>query len=135
MARRCVNKVELIGFVGEDPVTRYSGGGDAVATLSVATTESWKDKVSGEKKERTEWHRCVAYDKFAENVVGKLPKKGSYVRVEGSLRTRKWQDKAGQDRYTTELVLSDLIMLDPAPAEKAPVSNPPKSDTDDDYPF
>lgn len=134
MARRCVNKVELVGFVGQDPVTRFSSSGDAVASLSIGTTESWKDKASGEKKERTEWHRCVAYGQFAENVVGKLPKKGSYIRVEASLRTRKWQDKAGMDRYTTELVLSDLIMLDPAPTEKTPANVPPEM-PDDDIPF
>lgn len=128
MARRCVNKVELIGFAGKDPELRYTGGGDAVATLSIGTSESWTDKNTQEKKERTEWHRCVAFDKFAENVVGKLPKKGSYVRVEGQIRTRKWQDKSGQDRYTTEIHIDDLIMLDPAPTEKAPSSTPPDDD-------
>lgn len=129
MARRCVNKVELIGFAGKDPELRYTGGGDPVATLSIGTSESWTDKNSGEKKERTEWHRCVAFDKFAENVVGKLPKKGSYVRVEGQLRTRKWRDeKAGVDRYTTEIVIDDLILLDPAPADKAPTGTPPDDD-------
>ncbi len=133
MARRCVNKVELIGFAGKDPELRYTGGGDPVATLSIGTSESWTDKNSGEKKERTEWHRCVAFDKFAENVVGKLPKKGSYVRVEGQLRTRKWRDeKAGVDRYTTEIIIDDLILLDPAPADKAPTGEPPE---EGDIPF
>lgn len=132
MARRCVNKVEIIGFVGKDPELRYTPGGDPVATLSLATTESWTYKSTQEKKERTEWHRCVAFDKFAENVVGKLPKKGSYVRVEGQLRTRKWQDKSGQDRYTTEIQIDDLIMLDPAPTDRAPAGDPPEGD---DIPF
>jgi len=133
MARRCVNKVELIGFAGKDPELRYSGAGDPVATLSIGTSESWTDKTTKEKKERTEWHRCVAFDNFAENVVGKLPKKGSYVRVIGTLRTRKWRDeKAGVDRYTTEIVIDDLIMLDPAPTEKAPIDTPPP---EDDIPF
>ncbi len=134
MARRCVNSVELIGFVGKDPELRYTGSGDAVATLSLCTSESWTDKSSQEKKERTEWHRCVAFDKFAENVVAKLPKKGSYVRVVGQIRTRKWQDKSGQDRYTTEIHINDLIMLDPAPAEAAATPVPPPIG-DDDIPF
>lgn len=134
MARRCVNKVELIGFVGRAPETRYTGAGDAVTTVSIGTTESWTDKQSHEKKERTEWHRCVAFDKFAENVVGKLPKKGSYVRVEGQIRTRKWQDKDGKDRYTTEIHIDDLMMLDPPPSEKAPSDLPP-DDPDNDIPF
>lgn len=133
MARRCVNKVELIGFVGKAPEVRYTGGGDAVASLSIGTSESWTDKNTQEKKERTEWHRCVAFDKFAENVVGKLPKKGSYVRIEGQLRTRKWRDeKAGVDRYTTEIIIDDLILLDPAPADKAPTGEPPE---ERDIPF
>lgn len=136
MPRRCLNKVELIGFVGEDPITRYSPGGDALTTLSIATTEIWKDKGSGDKKESTEWNRCVAYDKFAAEVVGKLPKKGSYIRVEGRLRTRKWQDKSGNDRFTTEVVLTDLMMLDLPTGEKAPATPPPKmEDGDETIPF
>lgn len=130
MSRRCKNKVELIGFVGRDPETRYTTAGEAVASLSIGTTESWTDKSTKEKKERTEWHRCVAFDKFAENVVGKLPKKGSYVCVEGSIRTRKWQDKNKIDRYTTEIVIDDLIMLDPAPTDKAPAGTPPEHEKD-----
>ncbi len=133
MSRRCRNKVSLIGFVGKDPQTRYSAAGDALATLSLGTTETWKDKVTGEKKERTEWHRCVAFDKFAEEVFGKLPKKGSYISVEGKLQTRKWKDKnSGQDRYTTEIVADDLIMLDLPKTEKPPIGEPPE---DDDIPF
>ena len=114
MSRLCVNKITLIGFVGQDPETRYTTAGDPVASLSVATTESWLDKEKKEQ-ERTEWHRCVAFGKFAENVVGKLPKKGSYVYIEGSNRTRKWQAKDGSERYTTEIVVDELIMLDRAP--------------------
>lgn len=133
MARRCINKVVILGFVGRDPETRYSPSGDAVASLSIGTTETWKDK-NNEEHERTEWHRCVAFGKFAENVVGKLPKKGSYVHVEGKIRTRKWQDKEGKDRYTTEIMVDDLIMLDPAPTEKAPVDTPPEA-PEQDIPF
>lgn len=114
MARLCVNKITLIGFVGQDPELRFMPNGDGVASLSVGTTESWLDKEKKEQ-ERTEWHRCIAFGKFAENVVGKLPKKGSYVYIEGSNRTRKWQDKEGKDRYTTEIVVNELIMLDRAP--------------------
>jgi single-strand DNA-binding protein len=131
MSRRCVNKAELIGFVGRDPEVRYTPSGDAVASLSIGTSETWTDK-NKEEQERTEWHRCVAFGKFAENVVGKLPKKGSYVRVEGKIRTRKWQDKDKVDRYTTEIVVDDLIMLDPAPTEKAPAGAPPETE---DVPF
>lgn len=133
MARRCINKVTILGFVGRDPELRFSAGGDAVASLSIGTTETWKDK-DKEEHERTEWHRCVAFGKFAENVVGKLPKKGSYVHVEGKLNTRKWKDKAGQDRYSTEIVVDDLIMLDPAPTEKAPTGTPPE-ELERDIPF
>lgn len=114
MSRLCVNKITLIGFVGKDPELRYTTGGDPVASVSVATTESWLDKDKKEQ-ERTEWHRCVAFGKFAENVVGKLPKKGSYIYIEGTNRTRKWQAKDGSDRYTTEIVVNELILLDRAP--------------------
>lgn len=114
MSRLCVNKITLIGFVGKDPELRYTTSGDPVASVSVATTESWLDKDKKEQ-ERTEWHRCVAFGKFAENVVGKLPKKGSYIYIEGTNRTRKWQAKDGSDRYTTEIVVNELILLDRAP--------------------
>jgi single-strand DNA-binding protein len=104
-----VNKVILIGNLGRDPEVRYMPDGGAVANISVATTESWKDK-SGEKQERTEWHRVAFFCKLAE-IAGEYLKKGSQVYVEGSLRTRKWQDKEGQERYTTEVVADRMQML------------------------
>ena len=105
-----VNKVILVGNLGADPETRYMPNGDAVANIRLATTESWKDKASGEKKEITEWHRVVFYRKLAE-IVGQYLKKGSAVYVEGSIRTRKWQDKEGQERYTTEIEATEMQML------------------------
>ena len=105
-----VNKVILVGNLGADPETRYMPNGDAVANIRLATTESWKDKASGEKKEITEWHRVVFYRKLAE-IVGQYLKKGSAVYVEGRIRTRKWQDKEGQERYTTEIEASEMQML------------------------
>lgn len=104
-----LNKVTLIGNLGADPETRSMPSGDAVTNIRVATTESWKDK-SGEKKEHTEWHNVVFYRKLAE-IAGQYLKKGSQVYIEGSLRTRKWQDKDGQDRYTTEIVATEMKML------------------------
>ncbi len=97
-----VNKVILVGNLGADPDVRYMPNGDQVTTVRLATTESWKDKNSGEKREITEWHRVVFYRKLAE-IVGQYTKKGSQLYVEGRIRTRKWQDKDGQDRYTTEI--------------------------------
>lgn len=108
---RGINKVILIGHVGTDPEVRYMPNGNAVATISIATTESWKDKQTGERQDRTEWHRVVSFNKLGE-IVGEYVRKGSKVYVEGSLRTRKWQDQQGQDRYTTEIVANDLQMLD-----------------------
>ena len=108
---RGINKVILIGHVGVDPEVRYMPNGNAVATISIATTESWKDKQSGERQERTEWHRVVCFNRLGE-IVGEYTRKGSKVYIEGSLRTRKWQDQQGQDRYTTEIVANDLQMLD-----------------------
>jgi len=105
-----VNKVILVGNLGADPETRYMPNGDAVANIRLATTESWKDKASGEKREITEWHRVVFYRKLAE-IVGQYLKKGSSVYVEGRIRTRKWQDKEGQERYTTEIEASEMQML------------------------
>jgi single-strand DNA-binding protein len=104
-----VNKVIIIGNLGRDPDVRYMPDGGAVANISVATTDSWKDK-SGEKQERTEWHRVAFFGKLAE-IAGEYLKKGSQVYVEGSLRTRKWQDKEGKDRYTTEIVADRMQML------------------------
>ena len=105
-----VNKVILVGNLGADPETRYMPNGDAVANIRLATTESWKDKDSGEKKEITEWHRVVFYRKLAE-IVGQYLKKGSAVYIEGRIRTRKWQDKEGQERYTTEIEANEMQML------------------------
>lgn len=104
-----VNKVILIGNLGRDPEVRYLPDGGAVTNISIATTEVWKDK-SGEKQERTEWHRIAFFGRLAE-IAGEYLKKGSPVYVEGSLRTRKWQDKEGQDRYTTEIVASEMKLL------------------------
>ncbi len=108
---RGVNKVILIGNLGADPEVRYTPGGAAVANLTVATTDSWKDKNSGERQDRTEWHRVVLFARLAE-IAGEYLKKGSKVYLEGRLQTRKWQDKQGQDRYTTEIVCNELQMLD-----------------------
>ena len=105
MASKGVNKVIIVGNLGQDPEVRYMpNGGKAVATLSVATSESWRDKQTGETREITEWHRVVLFGKLAE-VAGEYLRKGSQVYIEGQLRTRKWQDQAGQDRYTTEVAV------------------------------
>ncbi|MEW5248953.1 single-stranded DNA-binding protein [Microbulbifer sp. 2201CG32-9] len=109
---RGINKVILIGNLGGDPETRYMPSGGAVTNVSLATSESWKDKQSGQQQERTEWHRVVFFNRLAE-IAGEYLRKGSKVYVEGSLRTRKWQDKnTGQDRYSTEVVASEMQMLD-----------------------
>lgn len=112
MAKGSVNKVILIGNLGRDPEVRYTPNGLAVANLTIATTESWKDKQSGENQERTEWHRIAMYSRLAE-IAGEYLKKGSKIYIEGRLQTRKWQDKnTGQDRYTTEIIADSLQMLD-----------------------
>lgn len=108
---RGINKVILIGNVGVDPDVRYMPNGNAVTTLSLATSETWKDKQTGDKQERTEWHRVVCFNRLGE-IAGEYVRKGSKLYVEGSLRTRKWQDQQGQDRYTTEIVATDIQMLD-----------------------
>lgn len=106
MASRGINKVILIGNLGGDPEVRYMpGNGGAVATITIATSESWRDKSTGEQREKTEWHRVSLFGKLAE-VAGEYLKKGSQVYIEGQLRTRKWQDQNGQDRYTTEVVVA-----------------------------
>ena len=105
-----VNKVILVGNLGADPETRYMPNGDALANIRMATTESWKDKATGEKKELTEWHRVVFRNKLAE-IVAQYLKKGSAIYVEGRIRTRKWQDKEGQERYTTEIEAREMQML------------------------
>ena len=153
---RGVNKVILIGNLGNDPETKFLPSGGAVTNVSLATSESWKDKQTGQMQERTEWHRVVFFNKLAE-IAGEYLKKGSKVYVEGSLRTRKWQGQDGQDRYTTEIVVSEMQMLDgrgegggaqprqggysaPAPAGAAPAAAgggyaAPSGDFDDDIPF
>jgi single-strand DNA-binding protein len=105
-----VNKVILVGNLGRDPETRFNPEGGAICNISVATTDTWKDKASGEKQERTEWHRVVFFNRLAE-IAGEYLKKGSQVYVEGALRTRKWQDKEGHERYTTEIVADRMQML------------------------
>jgi len=108
---RGINKVILIGNLGNDPETRYMPSGGAVTNVSLATSETWKDKQTGQPQERTEWHRVVFFNRLAE-IAGEYLRKGSKVYIEGSLRTRKWQDKDGQDKYTTEIVASEMQMLD-----------------------
>ncbi len=104
-----VNKVILVGRLGKDPETRYMTNGEAVANVTLATSENWKDK-SGEKQEKTEWHNLVFYRRLAE-VAGEYLKKGSQIYVEGKIQTRKWQDKEGKDRYTTEIIVNEMQML------------------------
>lgn len=108
---RGVNLVILIGSLGKDPEVRYQPSGGALANISVATSESWKDKTTGEKVEKTEWHRVVLYNRLGE-IAGEYLRKGSKVYIEGKLQTRKWQDKDGKDHYTTEIVASEMQMLD-----------------------
>ena len=108
---RGINKVIIVGNCGQDPETRYLPSGGAVTNGSIATSESWKDKNTGEQQERTEWHRIVFFNRLGE-IAGEYLKKGSKVYVEGSLRTRKWQGQDGSDRYTTEIVASEMQMLD-----------------------
>jgi single-strand DNA-binding protein len=148
---RGINKVILVGNLGNDPDIRYTASGAAVANISVATTDSWRDKESGEQQERTEWHRVVFFGRLAE-IVGEYLRKGSQVYIEGRLQTRKWQDKTGNDRYTTEIVANEMQMLggrggggmQPAEAAPAPVSEPAAEAgtasadndfVDDDIPF
>ncbi len=152
---RGVNKVTLIGNLGADPEVRYTANGSAVANIRLATAESWRDKESGEQQERTEWHRVVFFSRLAE-IVGEYLKKGSQVYIEGRLQTRKWQDRDGNDRYTTEIVANDMQMLGgrggapggdshdsgsnhgrppAAAAGGADSSEPPMDDFDDDIPF
>lgn len=118
---RGVNKVILVGNLGRDPEVRYSPNGQAIANVTIATSESWKDKNTGDKQERTEWHRIVFFGKLAE-IAGEYLKKGSQIYVEGRLQTRKWQDKEGQDRYTTEIVANEMQMLGSRQGQGAPAS-------------
>ena len=146
---RGVNKVILVGNLGADPEVKYMPSGSAVANVSVATSESWKDRETGEPRERTEWHRVVFFDRLAE-VVGEYLRKGSQVYVEGRLQTRKWQDRDGNDRYTTEVRADNMQMLGgrggaggmpggerSAPARQASpaAAQPAEAFEDDDIPF
>lgn len=134
-----LNKTTLIGHLGADPEIRYMPDGTATATVSVATTDKWKDKTTKEPKEKTEWHRVVFFGKLAE-VVGEYVKKGSQIYVEGKLRTRKWKDNKDIERYTTEIVANELQMLDKKPAAEhdtyvPPAGNQPTDFEDDTPPF
>lgn len=144
---RGINKVILVGNLGADPETRYTPSGSAVTNIRLATSESWKDKQTGEQQERTEWHRVVFFNRLAE-IAAEYLRKGSQVYVEGSIRTRKWQDQSGQDRYTTEIVGNEMQMLGGragagAPAGGGDYGSRPKSQQpaaaepalDDDIPF
>jgi single-strand DNA-binding protein len=114
-----VNKVILIGNLGRDPETRYMPNGEAVTNITLATTETWKDRASGERQEKTEWHRVTFYRRLAE-IAGEYLKKGSQVFIEGRLETRKWTDKEGKDRYTTEIIANEMKMLGSRPGAGAP---------------
>ncbi len=154
---RGVNKVILVGNLGNDPDVKYTADGRAIANISLATTESWKDRNTGEQQDRTEWHRVVFFNRLAE-IVSEYLKKGSQVYVEGKLQTRKWQDQNGQDRYTTEIVANEMQMLGgrtggtadfggapagvgqqrpaaPQQQAAAPAPAPMMDDLDDDIPF
>ncbi len=148
-----VNKVILVGRLGKDPETRYMTNGEAVTNATLATSENWKDK-SGEKQERTEWHNLVFYRRLAE-IAGEYLKKGAQIYVEGKLQTRKWQDKEGKDRYTTEIIVNEMQMLGSksggagsfevvdrpssgaasAPPKSAPAGKGNFDNFDDDIPF
>jgi single-strand DNA-binding protein len=134
-----VNKVILVGRLGRDPELRYTPDGTAVANFSVATSDEWKDRNTGEKRERTEWHRIVAWRRLAE-ICGEYLSKGREVYIEGSLQTREWTDKEGQKRYTTEILAREMQMLGPKPggAGGAPAAGPydqgPASKASQDYP-
>jgi single-strand DNA-binding protein len=121
-----VNKVILIGNCGQDPELKYMPNGNAVANVTVATSESWKDKNTGEQQTKTEWHRVVFFRRLAE-IVGEYVKKGSKIYIEGKLQTRKWQDKDGQDRYTTEIVADQMQMLDSRSGASSAPSDAPHS--------
>ncbi len=141
---RGINKVILVGKLGQDPDTRYMPSGSAVTNFTVATNESWKDKQTGEQKERTEWHRVATFNRLAE-IAAEYLRKGSQVYIEGKLRTRKWQDRDGNDRYTTEIIADEMQMLGGRGGGSAPArsqsgsssapAQPGPDDFDDDIPF
>ena len=118
---RSVNKVILIGNLGQDPEVRYTPNGSAVCNLSLATTESWKDRESGDRQEKTEWHRLVFFGRLAE-IVGEYLHKGAQIYAEGRLQTHKWQDQSGNDRYTTEIIVTDMQMLGGRQGSGAPTA-------------
>jgi len=144
-----VNKVILVGHLGKDPETRNMQSGSLIVNLTVATSEKWKDKQSGEQKERTEWHRVVIFNEHLAKIADQYLKKGSKVYLEGQLQTRKWTDQSGADRYTTEVVMTafkgDIVMLSSAGESNAPPRNTggnnsggrddPSRDLDDEIPF
>ncbi|MEM9242849.1 MAG: single-stranded DNA-binding protein [Pseudomonadota bacterium] len=146
MASRGINKVILIGNLGADPEVRYMPNGNAVANMRLATSESWKDKNTGETQERTEWHRITLYRRLGE-IAGEYLKKGSKVYIEGRLQTRDWEDKDGNKRYTTEVIADNMQMLDSrgssgdyagsssSASKAAPATAPANNDFDDDIPF
>ncbi|HSH27954.1 MAG TPA: single-stranded DNA-binding protein [Wenzhouxiangella sp.] len=135
-----INKAIIVGRLGADPETRFTAGGNAVTNISVATSESWKDKQTGEQKEQTTWHRVVMFGRLAE-IAGEYLEKGSQVYIEGRIQTRKWQDQQGQDRWTTEIVANEMQMLDrkgAAPGgDQGQQSGPPSGHDglEDDVPF
>ena len=142
---RGINKVIIVGNLGADPETRYMPSGSAVTNLSVATSEQWKDKQTGEQKERTEWHKVAMFNRLAE-IAAEYLRKGSQVYIEGKLRTRKWQDRDGNDRWTTEVIADEMQMLGgrggggsaPMSSDSGPSGGPPQSppdDFEDDIPF
>ena len=141
--QRGVNKVILIGNCGQDPETRFSSEGAGITSVSVATSETWKDKQTGEPQERTEWHRVTFFNKLSE-IAAQYLKKGSKVYIEGQLRTRKWQGSDGVERWSTDVVAKEMQMLDskpkdgsaaPQPAQAPPASSPPPDSFDDDIPW
>ena len=142
---RGINKVIIVGNLGADPETRYMPSGRAVTNLSVATSETWKDKQTGEQKERTEWHKVAMFNRLAE-IAAEYLRKGSQVYIEGKLRTRKWQDRDGNDRWTTEIVADEMQMLGgrggggsaPMSSDRGSSGGPPEGppdDFEDDIPF
>lgn len=129
MASRGVNKVILVGNLGADPETRFMPSGGSVTNIRLATSQSWKDKQTGQPQERTEWHRVVFFNRLAE-IAGEYLRKGSKVYVEGALRTRKWQDQSGQDRYSTEIVANEMQMLDSRASAGAGIEGYPEAQAD-----
>lgn len=132
MANRGINKVIVLGHLGQDPEVRYMPSGGQVTNIRIATSESWRDKDTGEQKETTEWHRVVFFNKLAE-IAGQYLKKGSQVYIEGSLRTRKWQGQDGQDRYSTEIIANEMQMLGGKPGSGGGSGGGSRDNYDDSY--